>query len=62
MAFALDSNPFLLKEGTLSVGTVTNPEDIGTNATDPTTFFSGNVIGYIQQGTINIALTREFAE
>jgi hypothetical protein len=62
MATALNSETFLLKEGTLSVGTWTNPEDIGTNATSPLSFFSGNPIGYVKQGTINIDIPREYAE
>jgi hypothetical protein len=62
MAFSLQSGPFWLKEGTLEVGTVTNPQNIGQNNTDPRTFFTGTPLGYIRQGTINISLTREFAE
>jgi hypothetical protein len=62
MATAFDSERFLLKEGTLKVGTWTNPEDIGTNATSPLSFFSGVEIGYFQQGSINIDIPREYAE
>jgi hypothetical protein len=61
MAFGNNSDRFLLKEGVLRVGTITNPENIGTNNTDPRTFFSGDDIGYIRRGTVSVNLNREYA-
>lgn len=62
MAFGQSNEPFLLKEGTVEIGTVTNPELIGTNNTDPLSFFSGDVLGYFRQGSTNIGINRTYAE
>ena len=57
MAYGLDSDQFLLKEGTLQVGTFA-----AYDANDPASQFSGDTIAYIKQGTININIPREYAE
>lgn len=62
MAFGLSTAPFLIKEGTMYIGTVTSPETIGTDAVDPLTKFTGDPLGYIRQGSINIDISREYAE
>ncbi len=62
MAFGKDKNRFLLKEGTIKVGAWTNPQDIGTNNTDPRSFFSGDDIGYFQQGSVSVGINDTYAE
>ena len=65
MAYGLSKLPFSLKEGEMKVGAWTDPDLIGgptPDAVDPTTKFSGDKIGYIKQGTINVGLTREYVE
>ena len=63
MAFSLNTEPFLLKEGKIEIGTWTNPDQIGNGTIgDPTGQFSGNDLGWFQQGSTNIALNRTYAE
>lgn len=62
MSYGFNSNKFLIKEGTIQVGTWTTPHLIGTNNTDPLQYFSGNVLGYFKQGTLKPMLNRNFAE
>ncbi len=62
MAFAQDSEVLLIKEGVFKVGVFTNPQLIGTNATSPASFFTGDIIGFIKQGTISVNINRTFAE
>jgi len=62
MAFGINSEPFLLAEGQLSIGTFLNPELVGTNGIDPESLFTGDNLGWFKQGTCNITIPREFAE
>ncbi len=62
MAFSKDSNPFLIKEGTVYKGDAVNPELLGVNGFNPPSFLvNGEPIGYIKMGTIDAQLTDEFA-
>ena len=61
---AKSNQKFLLKEATkIAMGTWTSPNLIGTNATDPLSFFSETLdLGYVKQGTTNIMIPRSYAE
>lgn len=63
MAFGLNANQLVLKEAQLYVGTWTNPQTIGNGVVgDPESLFTGDAIGYAQQGGTVIGLTRTYAE
>jgi hypothetical protein len=63
MSFGQNTNHFAIKEGTIKIGTWTTPNLIGDGSVgDPGSLFTGVYLGNFQQGTINIALNREFAE
>jgi len=60
--YALNSGPFLLKEGYVEIGLWTDPQDIAP-AVDPNlSFTSDGIIGYFEQGTSKVALDRTYAE
>jgi len=63
MAFGLDTNPFLLQEGTWYVGTWTDPDTIGNGSVgDPLDLFTGDPIGWFKQGTSSTNFARQYAE
>lgn len=62
MAFGLNSNPFLLKEGIFEPGSIVTPNLIGTNNTDPDQYFTSQGAIYFRQGSMNLNITREYAE
>ncbi len=62
MAFGTDTTTFTLKSGTVSIGVWTNPETIGTDATEFNTKFSGDIIGNIVLGTQVTGIPDEFVE
>lgn len=62
MAYAKDKEKLFIQEGIVKAGIFTNPELIGLNANTPESFFTGVDIGHVKQGTINVGLTRSYAE
>lgn len=60
MAFGTNTTTFLLKQGTYKIGVWTNPETIGTDATQFDTKFSGDVVGNIKAGTATVEYPSEF--
>lgn len=63
MSFGRSANDFLIKEFKISIGTFTNPNTIGVDTTLPDAKFilSGD-LGFIEQGSVEFAIAREFAE
>jgi hypothetical protein len=62
MAYGTDTTQFLIKSGTVKIGTWTNPETIGTDNIDPKSKFSGDLIGNIKRGTLVLGYPNEFVE
>ncbi len=62
MAFGKDTTDFWLQSGNVFLGIWTNPDTVGTDATFPSTKFSGDIIGNIVQGTQIANLATEFVE
>ena len=62
MPYGADTGPFAIKEGTVSVGAIVAPETIGVDGNDPLTKFTGDIISHIEQGSMNIGMSREYAE
>jgi len=60
MSYGLSTDPFLLKEGELYIGTYSS-YPVSTTA-DPSDVFTGEKIGYFKQGTVNISMPRVYAE
>lgn len=60
MSYGLSSDPFMLKEGTLYVGTYASYPI--TASADPASVYTGDNIGYFRMGTINVNIPRSFSE
>ena len=59
---AMVCGPFGFKEGLIKLGVWTSPQLIGTDTTDPLNRFAGDDLGFFRQGSLNVGLTREYAE
>lgn len=61
MAYGRNRNELLIKEGTLNVGDVSNPQNISPGS-NPSTSFTLENVGWFQQGTCDPQINREYAE
>jgi len=62
MAYGLSRDHFNISEGTLEIGTWTNPHLIASTANPLTSFSSAGIVSYFQQGTLVAGLNDTFAE
>jgi hypothetical protein len=62
MAYGVNKNFLLLRSGTVGIGTVANPEDIGSDATRPRDHFTVDTIGSIKAGTQIVNMNMEWVE
>jgi len=60
MSYGLSTDPFLLKEGNVYVGSFSSYPTSST--ANPKDAFTGDILGYFKQGTINLSMPRAYAE
>jgi hypothetical protein len=62
MPYGRSKDQFLLKEGTVQIGTWSDPHSITTAADPSSSFTASGDLGYFQQGTVNGSIARQYAE